>query len=231
MPSTIRLSAQFAKVQFGRRIGKALNLPIGFDTDVNAAALAEYQWGTAQGLDTFIYVTFGTGIGGGGMSNGKLMHGLSHPEMGHCFISLDTTRDQYKGKCPYHGNKCFEGLASGSAIAERWGTPGELLPKNHQAWSLEAHYIALGLINYITIFSPQKIILGGSVMQQIQLFPMIRKEVQQLLNGYINIPAITDTIDTYIVPASFGNNTGIIGAFALAQHASHINHLFPGEVD
>jgi len=114
----------------------------------------------------------------------------------------------------------FEGLVSGSVIAERRGTPGELLPKNHQAWLLEAHYIALGLLNYITVLSPQKIILGGSVMQQIQLFPLIRDEVQQLLNGHINIPVITNTIDTYIVPASFGNNTGLLGALALAQYAS-----------
>lgn len=204
---------------FGKYISDKLHVPLGFDTDVNAAALAEYVLGAAQKLDTFAYLTIGTGIGGGVMVNGKLLHGLSHPEIGHSFIPRDSKRDLYQGSCPYHSNMCFEGLASGPAIEKRWGVSGDQLLGNHEAWDLEAYYIALGLINCITILSPEKIILGGSVMQQEQLFPLIRANVQELLNGYISIPAITDNISNYIVPASFGNNTGILGALALAKNA------------
>ncbi len=206
-------------INFGKYVSEKLHVPLGFDTDVNAAALAEYTMGSAKDLDTFIYLTIGTGIGGGVIVNGKLLHGLSHPEMGHCFIPQNKKRDLYQGACPYHTNLCFEGLASGPAIKERWGTPGEELPEDHDAWNLEAHYIALGLINCITILSPERIILGGSVMQQEQLFPLIRNEVQKLLNGYINLPPVTDDINNYIIPASFGNNTGILGALALAKNA------------
>lgn len=137
------------------------DIPVGFDTDVNAASLGEYYWGAAKGLTDFIYLTIGTGIGGDGMLNGKLMHGLVHPEMGHIFIPLDP-KDGYKGNCPFHHNRCFEGLASGPAIQERWSKPAENLDNRHEAWALEAHYISLALTNYICTLSPQRIIIGGS---------------------------------------------------------------------
>ncbi|MGC9399260.1 MAG: ROK family protein [Anaerolineae bacterium] len=198
---------------------EALNVPAAFDTDVNGAALGEFCWGAAQGLDTFIYLTIGTGIGGGGMVGGTLMHGLVHPEMGHIRIPHDRERDPYAGGCPFHGD-CFEGLANGPAVEARWGRPGEALPRDHPAWPLEAHYIALGLVNYITTLSPQRIILGGGIMQQQQLFPMIREEVQRLLNGYIQAPAILEEIESYIVPPALGGRAGVLGAMALAERAT-----------
>ncbi len=195
-------------------IKRALDVPVGFDTDVNGAMLGEARWGAAQGLDTAIYLTIGTGIGGGAIVNGKLVHGMLHPEMGHIRIPHDYQRDPFKGICPYHAD-CFEGLATGVAIEKRWGARGETLPVDHPAWSLEAHYIAQALVNYILVLSPQRIILGGGVMDQKQLFPLIREEVVKLLNGYVNTPHILEQIDAYIVPPALGNRAGALGAVAL----------------
>jgi fructokinase len=195
-------------------IQRALKVPVGFDTDVNGAMLGEARWGAAQGLDTAIYLTIGTGIGGGALVNGKLVHGMLHPEMGHIRIPHDFQRDPFTGNCPYHVD-CFEGLATGVSINQRWGVRGEKLPPDHPAWALEAHYIALALVNYILVLSPQRIILGGGVMDQTQLFPMIRREVVELLNRYVQTQQIMETIDTYIVPPSLGNRAGALGAIAL----------------
>jgi fructokinase len=209
----------WANIDLAGAIRRALNVPVEFDTDVNAAALGEYRWGAAQGLDSFVYLTIGTGIGGGGMASGKLLHGLMHPEMGHICLPHDFARDPFSCSCPFHRD-CFEGLASGPAIEKRWGQRGELLPANHPAWELEAHYIALALANYICILSPQRIILGGGVMEQTQLFPMIRREVQRILNGYIQSNDILKRIDEYIVPPGLGKRAGVLGAIALAASAA-----------
>ncbi len=199
-------------------IHRALAVPVAFDSDVNGAALGEYRWGAAHGLDTFIYLTIGTGIGGGGFVRGQLMHGLIHPEMGHIRLPHDWQADPFPGACPFHGD-CFEGLANGPSIEQRWGTRGEMLPPDHPAWTLEARYIALALTDYICTLSPQRIILGGGVMKQAQLFPMVRRQVQQLLNGYVQSPEILQRIDEYIVPPALGNRAGVLGAIALAsQH-------------
>ena len=199
-------------------IRRALGVPVGFDTDVNGAALGEHRWGAAQGLDTFIYLTIGTGIGGGGMVNGKLLHGLIHPEMGHIRIPHDRNLDPYAGCCPYHGD-CLEGLAAGPALEERWGQRAETLPADHPAWQLEAEYLALGLVNFICTLSPQRIIMGGGVMQQPHLLPLVRRRVQELLNGYLQVPMILERIDDYIVPPELGNRAGVLGAIALGQQA------------
>ena len=199
-------------------IKRTLQIPVGFDTDVNAAALGEYKWGAAQGLANFIYLTVGTGIGGGGMMNGKLMHGLVHPEMGHIRIPHDKSDDPFPGCCPFH-NDCLEGLASGTAIEQRWKQHGEVLPVDHAAWTLEAHYLSLAVSNYICTLSPQRIILGGGLMEQAQLFPMIRKNVVQVLGGYVQAREILKDIDNYIVPPELGKQSGILGAIALAQEA------------
>ncbi len=206
----------WANVDLAGAIRRALHVPVAFDTDVNVAALGEHRWGAAQGLDSFIYLTIGTGIGGGGLSAGKLLHGLIHPEMGHIRLPHDFARDPFPGACPYHGD-CFEGLASGPAIEQRWGRRGEALPSNHPAWELEAHYIALALVNYICVLSPQRIILGGGVMEQAQLFPLIRRKVIELLNGYIQSPAILERIEEYIVPPGLGKRAGVLGAMAFAE--------------
>lgn len=211
----------WAQTNFLGPVQDALGVPVAFDTDVNGAALGEYRWGAAQGLDTFVYLTIGTGLGGGGMVEGKLMHGLMHPEMGHMLIPHDRSADPYEGYCPYHGD-CWEGLAAGPALEGRWKVKGYELPANHPAWELEAHYLALGIVNIVTMLSPQRIILGGGVMQQSQLFPMIREKVQKLLNGYIQSNAITRDIDQYIVPPALGGRAGVLGAIALAEMAAQV---------
>ena len=209
----------WANANLGDRVSEALGgIPFGFDTDVNGAALGEWRWGAAQGLDTFIYLTIGTGVGGGAMINGRLVHGLIHPEMGHIRLPRDPGVDPYAGYCSYHGD-CFEGLACGPAIGERWGQPAHALPEDHPAWDLEAHYLALALVNFICTLSPQRIIIGGGVMEQEQIFPLLRQKVQNLLNGYVQSPQILDEIDSYIVPPGLGNQAGVLGAMALAQQA------------
>ncbi len=196
----------------------ALPVPIAFDTDVNAAALGEWRWGAAQGLSTFLYFTVGTGVGGGAMVEGKLLHGLIHPEMGHIPLPHDYAQDPFPGGCPFHGD-CFEGLASGPAMEKRWGQRAENLPADHPAWDLEAHYIARAMQGFICSFSPQRIILGGGVLQQPALLPLVRAKVLAYLNNYVNSEAILEHIDTYIVPPGLGARAGVCGAFALAQQA------------
>lgn len=200
-------------------IGKALGVPIGFDTDVNVAAMGEHRWGAAQGLDTFIYITVGTGIGGGGFVGGKRIHGLIHPEIGHMRVPHDREADPFLGNCPYHGD-CLEGLANGPAIERRWGQRGETLPLDHPAWALEAEYLALAIVNCVTILSPQRIVLGGGVMAQPPLYPTIRRRVLELLNGYVQSPVILDQIDTFIVPPLLGARSGVLGAIALAEEVA-----------
>lgn len=193
---------------------KNLNVPIAFDTDVNGAALGEATWGAAKGLKNCLYITIGTGIGGGALISGNLVHGMLHPEMGHILIKRHPS-DSYKGKCPFHKD-CFEGLASGPAIEERWGVKAYELPINHKAWELEAYYIAQALVNYILTISPEKIILGGGVMKQSQLFPLIRKNVKNILNNYVQTKEILENIDEYIVYSSLKDDAGLLGAVALA---------------
>ncbi|MDX9863589.1 MAG: ROK family protein [Anaerolineaceae bacterium] len=198
------------------RIEKALNVPVAFDTDVNGAAVGEGKWGAAQGLSSFIYLTIGTGIGGGAIVDGKPIHGLVHPEMGHIMLAQDVEKDPFEGYCPFHGT-CFEGLCSGPALQAHWGKPAQDLDADHPAWQLEAHYIAEALHIFVTVLSPQRIILGGGVMQQAHLFPLIREKVKASLNGYVQSPAILEEIDAYIVPPGLGNRAGVLGALALAQ--------------
>jgi fructokinase len=201
-------------------VERSLGVPVGFDTDVNVAALGEWRWGAAQGLDTFLYITIGTGVGGGGLSNGRMMHGLIHPEMGHIRIPHDHEADPFPGHCPFHGD-CLEGLTSGPAMKARWGAPAETLPPDHHAWTLEAHYVALACVNFICTLSPQRIILGGGVMTQPQIFPRIRREVPALLAGYVQAPEIiTAGIENYIVPPRLGAQAGVLGAIALAEQVA-----------
>jgi fructokinase len=207
----------WADTDFAGRVRRALGVPVGFDTDVNGAAWGEHRWGAAQGLDTFIYLTVGTGIGGGGLVNGQPMHGLIHPEMGHVRLPRHPD-DGFPGVCPYHGD-CLEGMATGPALEERWGQRAETLPADHPAWEIEAHYLAFGLVNFICTLSPQRILIGGGVMDQSHLFPMIRHKVQTLLNGYVQSPEILERIDEYILPPALGGQAGVLGAIALAQEA------------
>ncbi|MBI5965861.1 MAG: ROK family protein [Chloroflexi bacterium] len=196
----------------------AFDIPVNFDTDVNGAALGEWRWGKAQGLQTFIYLTVGTGIGGGGFVEGKLLHGLIHPEMGHIGVRHDRSADPFDGVCPFHGN-CFEGLASGVAMEKRWGMHGDQLGKDHAAWNLEADYIAQALASYSFTLSPQRIIVGGGVGSLPHLLPKVQQRTKEIINSYIQSPVILEQIETYIVSPGLGNRSGMLGAIALAEQA------------
>ncbi|MDE7328062.1 MAG: ROK family protein [Lachnospiraceae bacterium] len=192
---------------------KALGIPVGFDTDVNGAALGEVVYGAAKGCDTAIYITVGTGVGVGVYANGALLHGLVHPEAGHMLITR-RHGDTYRGKCPYHEN-CLEGLAAGPAIMERWGKPAAELADRKEVWELESDYLAQAVANYILTLSPQKVVLGGGVMHQEQMFPLVRKKVQEKLNSYLQNDTIQNHMEEYIIPPALGDNAGITGALLL----------------
>ena len=199
-------------------LSRSLQVPVTLDTDVNASALGEARWGAAQDLTDFVYLTVGTGIGGGALVGGGLIHGLTHPEMGHMLVPRDRELDSFAGCCPFHGD-CLEGLASGPAIRARWGIAGEDLPANHAAWKLEAYYLAAVLANLVYTLSPQKIILGGGVMRQRQLFPLIRQGLIERLKGYIQAPEMLDGITNFVVPPGLGERSGVAGALVLAERA------------
>jgi len=200
-------------------VRKAMGVPVGFDTDVNGAALGEARWGAARGLSDSLYLTVGTGIGGGAIVHGRVLHGLMHPEMGHIRIPHDLATDPYPGCCPYHGD-CLEGLASGPAIEARWGGPAQELPPGHPAWALEARYLALALTAWVCTLSPRRIVLGGGVMEQPHLFPLIRRELARLLNGYIRVRELGEGLDSYVVPPQLGGRAGVLGALVLAEQAT-----------
>lgn len=195
---------------------RALGCPIGFDTDVNGSVLGEVTFGQAKGKSCVIYLTIGTGVGAGIYIEDKLLHGMLHPEAGHVLIEKRSA-DSYAGKCPYHRN-CLEGLAAGPAIEERWGKKAAELADKAEVWQLEADYIAQALTGYILTLSPEMIILGGGVMHQEQLFPLIRTKVTELLGGYIQAEELQD-MDHYIVPASLHDDQGIMGCLELARRA------------
>jgi fructokinase len=202
-------------VDLAGELGRALGVPIAFTTDVNAAAVGETTWGAGRGLASCLYMTVGTGIGGGIVMNGAPVQGAMHPEVGHLRIPHDLEADPFAGVCPFHGD-CLEGLACGPAIAKRWGVEGSELPPEHPAWQLEARYLALGIANIAFTFAPARVILGGGVMHQTHLFPAIRSEFLRIVNGYLQVPEITSAIDEYIVPPGLGDRSGVLGALALA---------------
>lgn len=193
----------------------ALHIPVGFDTDVNGSVLGEVTWGCAKGLENVIYITIGTGVGVGVYAQGRLLHGMLHPEGGHILLPKHPD-DSYQGRCPYHKDGCLEGLAAGPAVEERWGKKGVELADKKEVWELEAYYIAHALINYIMTLSPQKIILGGGIMHQAQLMPLIREKVVSLMNDYLHTPELQD-IENYIVLPSLDDNQGIMGALKLGM--------------
>ena len=200
-----------------QRFEQALGIPVGIDTDVNAAALGEAVWGCTRNVRDSIYITVGTGVGLGVIIGGKPHHGMIHPEAGHIFMDRRPDDPLEQGVCPYHGN-CLEGLASGPAIERRWGRKAQDLADCNAVWELEAYYIGQAICDYIMMISPEKIILGGGVMHQQQMLPLVRKEVHRQLHGYLHGKGLED-LDNYIVPVSLGDNQGVMGAVKLAMDA------------
>ena len=205
----------WSHTDIARRMTKRLRLPIGFDTDVNGAALAEGRWGAARGLRNFAYVTVGTGIGVGLIVNGAPVLGCNHPEMGHIRI-VRMAGDEFPGSCVFHGD-CVEGLASGPAIEKRVGVSAERLGPAHPAWDSVAHALGQLLHSMVLTTAPERIILGGGVMSaQLHLFERVRKELQRSLNRYVDIEEVGAAIASYVVPPGLGALAGPLGALALA---------------
>ncbi len=219
----------WANFNFAGAIKNALNVPVSFDTDVNAAILGEVRWGSARGLSDAMYITVGTGIGGGVVSGGHMVHGLVHPEMGHLRVPHDLSRDPFPGICMYHGD-CLEGLACGPAIEARWRTSARELPDSHPAWALEAHYLALAVLNCTVVVSPKRVLLGGGVMSKAHLFPMIRDEFLHLNNRYLRHNSVFEDIDKFIQPPQLAPHSGVLGALVLAEQASELADPYTPEV-
>ena len=194
---------------------EALGVPVVVDTDVNAAALGERTWGAGLGLNDLVYLTVGTGIGGGAVVNGKLLHGVGHPEMGHLLLPHDLQKDPFPGCCPYHGD-CWEGLASGEAMRQRWGRPAEDLPNDHPGWELEAGYLAAGIMTIVTTLSPEKVVVGGGVGSAPGMLPAVREKLATLLNDYGAFPNTLEKMNDFLVPPGLGDRSGVLGAIALA---------------
>lgn len=195
---------------FGIRaaVEKMLGCEAVLDTDVNGAALAEQKWGAAQGVDDFVYVTVGTGIGGGVMVNGKLVRGLLHPEIGHMRVRR-FLGDGFPGNCPVHGD-CLEGLAAGPAIEQRWGVAkASELPETHSGWAMEAHYLGQMVVNLACAYSPQLLILGGGIGLRKGMVGMVKQAAEQEMQGYAPLPKLK--------PAKLGRLAGVWGALVLAK--------------
>jgi fructokinase len=205
------------KVNLLRAMRSALAVPVAIETDVNAAAMGEAEWGAARGVEDCVYITVGTGIGGGVLVAGRPIHGILHPEIGHLRIP-QLQEDAFPGCCSFHDN-CLEGLASGPALLKRWACAPERLPPTHAAWKLEAQYLAMAVSTVIYTLSPQRIILGGGVMQQAALLPLIRHNVMKIVNGYIRKPQVGEAVDQYIVSPELGRHSGVLGAILLASQS------------
>ncbi|HZU59526.1 MAG TPA: ROK family protein [Solirubrobacteraceae bacterium] len=199
-------------------VAERLGVPVAFDTDVNAAALGEQRWGAGRGLDSLCYLTVGTGVGAGLIVAGHTLRGLIHPEVGHMRIPHDLARDPFPGSCPRHGD-CWEGLASGAAMAARWQMPAQDLPEDHPAWLLEADYLAAGILNIVSVASPRRVIAGGGVMAHGGLLGLVSDRLRQLVGGYLRTPLLSERIEEYLVRPQLGDRAGVLGAIALAQTA------------
>ena len=196
-----------------------LGVPVAFDTDVTAAAIGEHRWGAAAGVDSVCYLTVGTGIGAGLLIDGRPVHGLIHPEVGHLRIPHDRVRDPFAGSCPTHGD-CWEGLAAGPAIAARWSADPRELAEDHPAWALEAEYVAFGILAIVSVASPQRVVAGGGVLERPGLLEAVRARLVALNAGYLDTPLLGDEVGRYVVAPALGDRAGALGAIALAQSAA-----------
>lgn len=211
--------AGWSGIDMTGRLAREFRCPVGFELDVIAAALAEYRWGAAQGIDNLVYVTVGTGIGGGIVVDGVPIHGLMHPEIGHIYPRRHALDLKFGGVCPFHGD-CLEGLASGPAILARAGKELRQLDEAHPQWEIEADYLGQLCAQLVITVSPRRIIMGGGVMSQARLLPLIRPRVQRWLGDYIDRTEIRTGLDRYVVAPALGDNAGVLGALALAMHAA-----------
>jgi fructokinase len=206
-------------VDVAKMLETRYKVPVAFDTDVNAAVLGEYLWGAGQGIDPLVYITVGTGVGGGVLVHGQLLHGLLHPEIGHLVVPppVNSQAVQARCHCPFH-TSCVEGYVSGAALAVRWGVKAESLPEKHPAWEEVADVMAHALMNLTLSLCPRRIILGGGVMEQPHIIPLIRGRLSQVMNGYLRVPELMREMESYIVSPGLKGKSGLLGALALGRY-------------
>lgn len=207
-------------------ISRALDAPVSVDTDVNCALFAEAAYGSGRSEQNLAYVTIGTGIGAGIMTNGEVLYGGSHPEIGHMYAPALLSDRNFEGVCPYHGKKCLEGLVSGPAIYKRWQMTSSEFPDGHEAWDIIAHYISVVCLNLQLCVAPKKIILGGGVMRQQKLFPLVREKFRENLNGYGPAGLDINALDDLIVPPGLKGDAGVIGALKIAMDRLEYSHMY-----
>ena len=200
-------------------VGGAIGVPTAIDSDVNAALAGERRWGAASDVSNAVYLTVGTGIGGGAMANGEIVHGMLHTEMGHMHVPRIPEDAGFAGVCPNHGD-CLEGLASGPSMAKRWSVRAEELPDGHPAWDMEARYLAYGVAAITYVLSPERIIIGGGVSRREALLPLVRSHFRRILNGFLAPLDSAEVLDGYIVRPALGDRAGVLGAIALAMGAA-----------
>jgi fructokinase len=203
----------------------AFQVPLGFDTDVNGAALGEARWGAARGKSQVLYLTVGTGVGGGVLVRGLPLHGLLHPEMGHIRVPHDRIRDPYPGSCPWHGD-CLEGLVCGPALAERCGKPARDIAPDEPVWDIAADYLAAAAATFTLVLSPEIMIFGGGVMQTPGLLDKIRNRLPGFLGGYMAAKPLVSNIKSYITAPGLGSLSGVAGGFVLARQAEGKESVF-----
>jgi fructokinase len=211
--------AGWCDIDVAGMLAREFTCPVGFDTDVNAAALAEQRWGVARDIGNLVYVTVGTGIGGGVLVNGAPLHGLLHPEIGHIHPRRHPLDVNFAGHCPFHGD-CLEGLASGPAILARCGADLAHLDAAHPQWQIQADYLGQLCAQLVLTLSPQRIVMGGGVMTQTRLFPAIRERMLHWLGGYIDRRELHSESERYVVPPALGAKAGVLGALCLAVDAA-----------
>ncbi len=215
---TATVKPGWSNTSLAARLGRAFQVPVGFDTDVNGAALAEGRWGAARNLDDFAYITVGTGVGVGLVAGGRLVHGFGHPELGHIRIARKAG-DDWPGACPFHGD-CVEGLASGTAIAARAGLAAEQVPAESPIWNLVAHALAQLVHVIVLATAPRRILIGGGVAAaRPELLVQIRRHLTASINGYLDLDKLTNGVDRYITAPGLGALAGPLGALALAADA------------
>lgn len=194
-------------------LSRAFDCPVAIDTDVNGAALAEHLWGAGREQRSLIYLTIGTGVGGGAVVDGKIVHGISHPEMGHFRLPRHPDDLEFDGHCPFHG-ACLEGLAAGPSIIARWGASLSELPASHPGHEIIAWYLAQAVVTMQAVLAPGRIVLGGGVMATPGLIKRVRVQAVKLGGGYF----VGDVTGVVTLPG-LGDKAGLLGALALAQAA------------
>ncbi len=204
----------WANTDFVGRLTKTIKVPVFFTTDVNGSAYGEYVMAQLanEDVDSLVYYTIGTGVGGGAIINGKLVGSLGHPEMGHVKVKRHPDDMNFAGVCPFHQD-CLEGLVSGPTFKARLNKPGEEVPLSNPVWDIMSYYVAQAALQATLILRPDKIVFGGGVTSE-QFLEKVRRDFKALLNDYVHVPSLEKYIT---MPEIINNGSATVGDFALAK--------------